>query len=238
MSGRGTDPIANVEALGETDLLRLLRQSDPRAYHVLVRRHNRRLYRVARAVLGDDREAEDVVQETYLRALTHLARFRGRSGLSTWLTRIAINEARDRLRRRSVHAEPAVFDDEKHVADDVEIVPFSSGARTIDPERALAQREILRLLERAIDDLPEPFRVVFVMRIVEEMSVDETAGILGVPDTTVRTRLHRARARLRQVINAEVGTAMMHVFPFADMRCEQTTTVILQRLGRGSPLAE
>src|SRR5215472_14092849 len=126
MSGHGTDPIANVEALGEADLLRLLRQGDPRAHHVFVRRHNRRLYRVARAVLGDDREVEDVVQETYLRALTHLAEFRGDASLSTWLTRIAINEARDRIRRRSVSAESEsiVFDDEDRVADNV--VSFSS----------------------------------------------------------------------------------------------------------------
>jgi RNA polymerase sigma-70 factor, ECF subfamily len=235
MSGRRIDPVADVEAIGETDLLRLARQNDGRAFRIIVRRNNRRLYRVARAVLGDDGEAEDAVQEAYLRAFTHLAEFRGDASLSTWLTRITVNEALDRLRRRAVSGGFPAFDEGGHDADEAEVVSFPSAIT--DPERVLAQREILHLLERAIDDLPQAFRMVFVTRVVEEMSVEEAGAVLGLPEQTVRTRLHRARRLLRQAIKAEIGAAVTKVFPFAGPRCTRITSQVLDRLEPASPLA-
>jgi RNA polymerase sigma-70 factor, ECF subfamily len=238
MAERCVGPIADLEALSEADLLRLVRQNHARAFQVIVRRHNRRLYRVARAVMGDDREAEDVVQEAYLRAFIHVGEFRGDSSISTWLTRITVNVALDKQRGRATNVESATFDDGAYAGDGADVVAFPLGAATVDPERVLAQREIIRLLERAIDALPEPFRVVLVMRMVEEMSVEETAGILGLPDETVRTRLHRARRLLRQSINAEVGSAVTQVFPFAGLRCAGLTSEVSQRLGLAPPPVE
>ena len=155
------------------ELLRLARDGDPAAFRILIRRHDRYLYRIARSVLLDDHEAEDVVQETYVRAFTRLVDFRGDASLSTWLTRIALNEAlqRRRRRRRTVHLD--VIDAARNRAD-MQIDRSPMIAPDQDPERATAQHQIRRFLERAIDDLPEAFRTVFVMRDIEEATTAET----------------------------------------------------------------
>jgi RNA polymerase sigma-70 factor (ECF subfamily) len=214
---------------GDLALVERARRHDQEAFRLIMQRHNRRLYRVARGILGDDSEAEDIVQETYLRAFTHLDMFRGDARLSTWLTRIAVNEALGRLRRRRPFVDLNVLDtmDEQGEA---EVIFLPPAARDGGPEAAAARAEARRLLEDAIDQLPDAFRMVFMMREIEEMSVDETAFQLGLLAETVRTRLHRARRLLRQTLTRSFTATMVDAFPFDGARCERMTSAVLARL--------
>ena len=216
-----------IETLGDAELAALARQGDGAAFRVIMQRHNRRLYRAARAVLHDDGEAEDVVQEAYVRAFAALGNFRGDSSLATWLTRIALNEALGRLRRRRPTVEIETFD----ARPEARVIPFPLMSPDMNPEQAAARQDVRRLLERAIDALPEPFRVVFVLRDVEELSIEETAAQLGLRPETVKTRLHRARRRLREALDAELASALTDAFPFAGARCARITDAVLKRLG-------
>ena len=198
-----------------------------------MRRHNRRLYRVARAITRDDSEAEDIVQEAYFRAFANLGNFRGDSSLATWLTRIALNEALGRLRRQRPTVELATLDAETQ--DETHVIPFPLTAANCDPERAVAQREIRRIMERAIDNLPETFRIVFVMREIEDLSIEETAGFLNLPQATVKTRLHRARRVLREALDEQLASALEDAFPFDGMRCTRMADRVLERLGLSPP---
>jgi RNA polymerase sigma-70 factor (ECF subfamily) len=199
-----------------------------------MQRHNRRLYRVARSVLNDEDEAEDVVQETYVRAFTHLDGFRGEAQLSTWLTRIALNEALGRLRRRRI---TVGLKDIDAINDQGEarVIYLPSARQDSDPEAAAARTEVRRLLEHAVDQLPEHFRVVFMLRDIEEMSVEETASHLGLRTETVKTRLHRARRLLRQSLDRTLSSAVSDVFPCAGARCARMTEAVLTRLGIEPP---
>jgi RNA polymerase sigma-70 factor (ECF subfamily) len=202
----------------DRDLVARARHRDEAAVRTIIRQNNRRLFRMARAIVNDDVEAEDVVQEGYVRAFTRLADFRGESSFRTWLTRIVINEAYGRLRRRRPtidweSAEPAL-------AAAAQIIAFPASSSRPDPETAMAQNEIHQLLERAIAALPERFRTVLVARLVEEMSIEETADLLGLRPETVKTRLHRARLLLRDDLERQVGPALTSAFPFAGARCE------------------
>jgi RNA polymerase sigma-70 factor (ECF subfamily) len=221
-------------AVGERKLVERAKSGDQLAFRVIMERHNRRLYRVARAVLKDDTEAEDVVQETYLRAFSNLSKFRGESSLTTWLTRIALNEAlgRKRKQRATVTLESV----ERVQETSAQIIQFPAMNTETDPERSAAQHEIRKLLERAMDALPEPFRVVFVMRDVEEMSIEETALHLGIRPETVKTRLHRARRMLRQSLDGQLASTLKGAFPFAGARCARITETVLSRLGKDSGL--
>jgi RNA polymerase sigma-70 factor, ECF subfamily len=194
--------------------------------------HNQRLYRVARAVLKDEAEAEDVVQEAYLRAFAALSSYRQEASLATWLTRITINEAlgRNRKQRATVGLDQL----EGPRPGGARIIPFPSMNPETDPESSAAQGEIRRLLERAVDELPAPFRVVFVMRDVEELPTEETAAVLGLRPETVRTRLHRARRLLRQALDDQLASTLKGAFPFAGARCARITEAVLTRLGFGS----
>jgi RNA polymerase sigma-70 factor (ECF subfamily) len=216
-----------IETLGDAELAALARQGDGAAFRAIMQRHNRRLYRAARAVLHDDAEAEDVVQEAYVRAFAALGDFRGDSSLATWLTRIALNEALGRLRRRRPTVEIETFD----ARPEARVIPFPLMSPDMNPEQAAARQDVRRLLERAIDGLPEPFRVVFVLRDVEELSIEETAAQLGLRPETVKTRLHRARRRLREALDAELASALTDAFPFAGARCARITDAVLKRLG-------
>ena len=216
-----------IETLGDAELAALARQGDGAAFRVIMQRHNRRLYRAARAVLHDDAEAEDVVQEAYVRAFAALGDFRGDSSLATWLTRIALNEALGRLRRRRPTLDIETFD----ARPEARVIPFPLMSPDMNPEQAAARQDVRRLLERAIDGLPEPFRVVFVLRDVEELSIEETAAQLGLRPETVKTRLHRARRRLREALDAELASALTDAFPFAGARCARITDAVLKRLG-------
>ena len=229
MQGRNPSRIRNLEALQDADLVRMAVQRDEGAFRVIMQRHNRRLYRSARSIVRDDNEAEDIVQEAYVNAFSNLASFRGDSSLATWLTRIALNEALARVRHRRPIVELAALDAAER--DKAQIIPFPLMAMNTDPERTAAQREIRDLIERAIDALPEPYRIVFVMREIEDMSVEEAADFLGLRQATVKTGLHRARRLLRKALDTQLATTLTEAFPFGGMRCARMTDVILQRLG-------
>ncbi|RVD19567.1 RNA polymerase sigma factor [Mesorhizobium sp. M4B.F.Ca.ET.017.02.2.1] len=210
-------------ASGDMALVRraLAREAD--AFRLIIKTHNQRLYRIARGVVRNDAEAEDIVQEAYVRAFASLAAFRGDALLSTWLSRIVINEALGRLRKRK-----------RTVAmpenPDAQIIRFPLNASD-DPERTMAQRQILALVERATDSLPDVYRSVFIARVIEGFSMDETADLLGVKPETVKTRLHRARALVRKALDDEIGPVLLDAFPFAGRRCERLTEAVMKRLG-------
>lgn len=212
----------------EAELIDRARGRDEAALREIMQANNRRLYRLARGILRSDSEAEDVVQETYVRAFTHLDGFRGEAGLSTWLSRIAINEALGRVRSRKPDVELGAIPDD--AALDAQTIKFPVSPAG-DPERTMAQREIQRVVERAIDELPDVFRMVFVARVMEGMTIEETADLLGVKPETVKTRLHRARTMLRENVEKEIGPVVMNAFPFAGWRCERLTVSVLKRLG-------
>lgn len=218
----------NVDALDETELVQLAREGEAAAFRAIMQRSNRRLYRIARAVMNDDSEAEDVVQESYVRGLTALASFRGDSSLTTWLSRIVLNEAMGRLRRRRPTVDVDALEDRQ--ARQGDIIPFPLTSREPDPERAIAQRQIKALLESAIDELPDSFRTVLIARAVEGMSIEETAELFDLKPETVKTRLHRARQLLRDALEKQIGPVLTDAFPFDGRRCERMTQAVLVRL--------
>ena len=216
------------DGLTDQELIELAGQRDEGAIRTITKRHNRRIYRVARAILRNDVEAEDVVQETYVRALSGLAGFRGEASLGTWLTRIAMNEALGRLRRQRPTVDWDTVGEQPRMQ--AEIIQFPPSAMIGDPERTMAQSEIRNVLEKAIDSLPDGFRMVFVTRIVEGMSVEETAETLGLRPETVKTRLHRARTLLRDTLEKELGPALTDTFPFDGHRCDRMTDAVVRRI--------
>ncbi len=213
---------------GDMDLVRRAQGRDAGAFRAIMRAHNQRLYRIARGVVRNDGEAEDVVQEAYVRAFTHLDGFRGDSSLSTWLSRIVINEALGRLRKSRRRAETALPLEQ---ADEARIIPFPLNSSNDDPERTMAQRQILRLVEKATDNLPDIYRAVFVARVIEGLSIEETAEVIGIRPETVKTRLHRARVLVRRELDEQIGPVLLDAFPFAGRRCERLTTAVMERLG-------
>jgi RNA polymerase sigma-70 factor (ECF subfamily) len=217
-----------VAKLADGELVRLARRGDGEGFRAIIQRNNRRLYRVARAVVRDDSEAEDVVQEAYVRAFAALKDFRGDSSLATWLSRIVLNEAMGRLRRRRPTVDVSAIDKPRPAQG--EIIPFPLVSTHPDPERAMAQRQIQILLERAIDDLPETFRSVLMARAVEGMSVEETADLLGLRPETVKTRLHRARRLLRDALEKQIGPVLTDAFPFDGRRCDRMTEAVMARI--------
>ena len=194
-------PRATVSS-NDAELVRRVLARDDIAFRTIMERYNRRLYRIARSIVRNDSEAEDVVQEAYVRAFTHLDGFRGDSSLTTWLARIVMNEALERLRREHPTADLEIFETQRTEA---QIIQFPQAVTTGDPERTMAQREILQLVERATDNLPEIFRTVFITRVIEGMSVEETANLLKLHPKTVKTRLHRARRLVREQSNEQVA---------------------------------
>lgn len=216
-------------AAGDLALVARVRAGDEAAFELVMRRHNRRLFRIARSVLRNAAEAEDVVQETWLRAFVHLDRFDGSAGLSPWLGRIALNEALGRLRRRG-----RVISLEDHPGSgegDATMRRIESvGSEQPGPERLAGAAELRRLLESVIDALPDEFRTVFVLRAVEGMSVAETAEVLGLRPETVKTRFHRARARLREALGARLELAAPGSFEFGGARCDRIVAEVLARL--------
>jgi len=216
------------ERSDDAELVRRVLARDGAAFREIMERHNRRLYRVARSILHNDSEAEDVVQEAYVNAFTHLDSFRGDSSLATWLSRIVMNEALGRLRRERPAVALDAFEAQRPEA---QIIQFPQEAASDDPERTMAQREILQLVEQATDNLPEIFRIVFVTRVIEGMSVEETAELLGLQPETVKTRLHRARRLVREQLDKQIGPVLMDAFPFAGRRCERLTAAVMKRFG-------
>jgi RNA polymerase sigma-70 factor (ECF subfamily) len=220
----------------DTQLAGRIARRDQSAFELLMRRHNPALFRVARAILRDDAEAEDALQDAYLDAYRHIDDFRGSSKLGTWLTRIVVNHALMRLRRQKREHVVVPFDrPEKERSDRMADVPDSNA----EPVPAtLLRAELRQLIERRIDELPLAFRTVFVMREIDEMTADETATCLGIPAATVRTRLFRARALLREKLARDVDLAATGLFGFEGLRCDRIVAAVLARLAAddaGSP---
>ena len=191
-------------------------------FELLMRRYNERLYRAARAITRDDREAEDVVQQAYVNAYTHLRQFKAEAQFGTWLTRIAVNEALARVRRRGRY-EP--FDDQQS-----NVEAFVTLNSTPDPEQQAVTGELRGLLEWAIDTLPDGAREVFVLREVEGLSTAETAESLGVSEDVVKTRLSRARAALRRALLERSGAATADAFRFYRPRCDRVVANVMARI--------
>jgi RNA polymerase sigma-70 factor, ECF subfamily len=224
--------LTDLTTLSDEALVGLVRAGDRSAFAAVIQRHNQRLYRVARGIVRDDSEAEDIVQETYVKAFARLGAFRGEAKLSTWLTRIAVNEALDRLRSRKPEVDLRLVDGPGAKLDDA---AFALTAAPASPEQSAARSEIRGLVESAVDALPETFRIVFVMRDIEEMSIDETAAHLGLKPETVKTRLHRARRLLRDRLEDTLAAALADSFPFGGKRCAGLTAAVLARLGLKPP---
>jgi RNA polymerase sigma-70 factor, ECF subfamily len=216
-------------AADEVELVERARRREPAAIRLIIKQQNRRLYRIARSIVRDDSEAEDVVQEAYVRAFNGLDGFRGEARFSTWLARIVVNEALGCVRRRRPTVDISLLAENPAV--NAQIISFPYANPELDPEATMAQREIRTLLERAIDELPEAFRGVLVARLIEGMSVEETADLLGVLPQTVKTRLHRARELLKRAMEMHIGPVLGNAFPFAGRRCERLTDNVLARLG-------
>ncbi|ASY73089.1 RNA polymerase sigma factor [Sinorhizobium fredii USDA 205] len=198
---------------------------DLEVFRSIMQAHNRKLYRIARSIVRNNSDAEDVLQEAYVRAFTHFSDFRGDATLTTWLARIVINEALGRLRKSRRQRKLA----ETHQA---EIIAFPLNSNSSDPEKTMAQRQILDLIERLTDHLPDVYRTVFVLRVIEGLNNEETATLLGLKPETVRTRLHRARHLLKEQLEKQIGPVLLDAFPFAGKRCERLTEAVLARISR------
>jgi len=218
-------------AAGEDDraLVARIIGGDSAAFEILMRRHNGALFRTARAILRDDADAEDALQEAYLAAYRNLGAFRGDARLSTWLTRIVINQALGRLRARRRDNVVGLHDDMGEPAGEAKGDAMDE-APAASPELGALRAQLRRLLEREIDALPLAFRTAFMLREVEEMPIDEVAASLEIPPATVRTRVFRARAMLRAALAEELDLATGDVFAFAGARCDRIVAAVLARL--------
>jgi RNA polymerase sigma-70 factor (ECF subfamily) len=208
-------------------LVEAVLSGDHAAFEAIMRRHNRALFRTARAILRDDAEAEDALQEAYLQGFRTLGSFRGDARLSTWLARVVANEALMRLRKRARRNAIVPL----HPGLDVEeLNQITEGSMDKEPENAAQRGDVRKLLERRIDSLPDDYRAVFMLRAVEEYSVEETAAILQIPEATVRSRLFRARSLLREGLASEVDAACPDAFAFAGERCDRIVASVMKRL--------
>jgi RNA polymerase sigma-70 factor (ECF subfamily) len=215
--------------LPDAEIARRIALGDREAFESLMRRYNQALYRTARSILKDDAEAEDAVQEAYMLAYRAMGAFRGDAKLSTWLIRIVVNEAIARSRKRGRRAQIIQLSGEPEAdADGAEV--NVNEATTEQPEHAALRAETRRLLEAKIDALPEVFRTVFVLRALEELTVEETAASLGIPAATVRTRYFRAKGLLREALAREIDFAFGDAFAFAGARCDRIVAGALARL--------
>ena len=218
---------AGAPVLSDDELVERVRAGDAVAFELIMRRHNRRLFRLARSILRSGAEAEDVVQETYVRAYANLDQFVGPHNLAAWLARIAANEALGRVRGWGrVVSLDEYMGEEAVAARPVETMT----SRHFDPERVTGNSELRRLLEGAIDALPDEFRTVFVLRAVEGMSIAETAEALSIRPQTVKTRLHRARHRLQETLGARLDALLPVTFDFGGERCDRIVQAVLARL--------
>jgi RNA polymerase sigma-70 factor (ECF subfamily) len=206
----------------DDSLIGRIRAGETACFELLMRRHNERIYRTVRAVLGDDADVEDVMQQAYVSAYQHLGAFEGRARFSTWMTRIAINEAYARLRRRHRN-QPASWEDDDAMADE----PEAAGPT---PEQVAASREMQALLERAVDTLSLPNRTVFVLRAVEGLTTSETAACLQISEDAVKTRLHRANEVLRGWLAAQIGGTVHEAFRFYRPRCDAVVGQVMARI--------
>jgi len=217
------------EHLDDTELAERCAGRDADAVRHVITSNNQRMFRTAWSILKNRSEAEEAVQAAYLSAFAKIATFEGRSSLTTWLTRIVINEALGR--RRSEERRRRHLEEEGIVVLDAYRDTFMRGSETESPDAAIAREQIRKLLEKAVGDLPDVFRTVFVLREVEGLSSEETAELLGVPPATIKTRLFRARRRLQEMLAPEMGTALSGTFPFAGADCAALTERVMAALG-------
>jgi RNA polymerase sigma-70 factor, ECF subfamily len=216
---------AKVEGWTDEQVVEQVLAGETALFEILMRRHNQRLYRTARAILRDDAEAEDVMQDAYVRAFQHLDQFAGRAKFSTWLTRIAVNEALARSHRRSRFE---AIEDHDSYGDSMPSLQSS----TPDPEQRASASELNRLLESAILTLPESYRTVLVLRDVEEMNTAETAVCLQLTEENVKVRLHRARALLRRELYSRAGATSTQAFQFHAVRCDRVVKAVFERIAK------
>jgi len=214
--------------LPDAEIARRIALGDPEAFEQLMRRYNQTLFRTARSILRDDAEAEDAVQEAYILAYRAIDSFRGDAKLSTWLIRIVVNEAIARSRKRNRRAEIIQLSAAPEPDADVSEENMNE-ATSEQPEHAAVRAQTRRLLESKIDALPEVFRTVFVLRALEELTVEETAASLGIPVATVRTRYFRAKALLREALARELDFAHGDAFSFDGARCDRIVAAVLAR---------
>ena len=210
--------------LADEAIVDRVREGDTALYEILVRRHNQRLYRAIRAILRDDKDVEDVMQQAYVDAYLHLDQFRGTAKFATWLTRIAVNRAirigQGERRQLALVSRDA----------DADFAIEHTAAPGLDPEHAMYGHELKAVLETLVDDLPDPFRVVFVMREVEGLSTAETAASLSINEDTVKTRLHRAKRLLRDQLDRRLGPAASEIYPFHLSRCDRVVAGVMSRI--------
>jgi RNA polymerase sigma-70 factor (ECF subfamily) len=212
----------------DAELARRIAGGESAAFEALMRRHNRTLFRTARAILRDDAEAEDSLQEAYMQAYAAMSSFRGDAKLSTWLARIVANEALMRLRKRTRRSEIVPLQSSAAL-ENLNEIPDTSMAKS--PENSAQRAQIRQLLEAQIDALPDSYRAVFMLRAVEEMSVEETAVVLQIPEATVRSRFFRARSLLREALASKIDLACEEAFAFAGERCDRIVAGVMARLG-------
>jgi RNA polymerase sigma-70 factor (ECF subfamily) len=223
-------PLAAMSELRDEEVVSRVLAGETALFEILMRRYNQRLYRMSRMILRDDGEAEDVMQDAYVRAYEHLNQFAGKAAFSTWLTRIAIHEALARKRRRSR-------------MDELDAMPANGETMSIlkssdpSPEAGSATAEARQMLEEAVDQLPEAYRSVVVMREVEDMSVAETADSLGVSEAVVKTRLHRAHAMLRKALYARAKGRATDLYQFHAVRCDRVVKAVFERIKQKSQTA-
>ena len=218
--------------VSDLDIVQRILAADPAAFEMLMRRYNRPLYRVARSIVKDNAVAEDVLQDAYVQIFRRIGQFRGEASLKTWLTRIVVNSALALSRKTALRAEIIEIGSEpdwdEHVTESMAMQPINQ------PEQAAAGAEMRRLIEQKIDDLPEAFRTVFMLRAIEELTVEETAACLGIPEATVRSRYFRAKGLLRESLSRDIDFALEGAFSFDGERCDRIVAAVLAGLAHPS----
>ena len=220
--------VALPSTLSDAELSARIARGDMRALERVMRLHNQTMYRTARAILRDDAEAEDAVQDAYLQVYRSIGAFRGDAKLSTWLVRIVVNEALARRRKDARRA--AIVPIRGGGIEEHEFEVEAAAREENGPESQAQRSELRRLLEQKIDELPEAFRAVFMLRALEELPVDEIAAVLGIPEATVRTRIFRARSLLRESLSQEIDLAFDDAFAFLGERCDRIVAGVLNKL--------
>ena len=208
--------------LADEEIVARVLEGDVASFELIMRRYNQRLYRVVRGILGDDDEAEDVLQETYVRAIEHLRQFAGAAKFSTWLTKIAVHESLARRRERE-RMQPTDLD----VADPRTVLRLAEYGRA---ERAASSAELGQLLARAVDALPDPLRSVFTLRVIDGLDTSEAATCLEISEANVKVRLHRARTMLQSFIDREIGQEARQLYEFGGDRCDRLVRAVLSRI--------
>jgi RNA polymerase sigma-70 factor, ECF subfamily len=211
------------KTLTDEEIITRVKAGDLALYEVIMRRYNQRLYRIARAILHDDTEAEDIMQDAYVRAYIHLHQFAGRSAFSTWLTRIAVHEALTRLRSRNRHPQVDVTEYDREIS-------MKTPSNSLDPEQSASTGQLKEFLEAAVMNLPESYRTVIMLRDIEELSTAETAEALDLTEENVKVRLHRGHGMIRSWLFERIGANAKEAFPFMGVRCDCVVQQVFNRI--------